>query len=73
MNSDKSSRETGQQPEQPADDPDHGNDFAYRDVNERLPNESLREELDSMTDEEKDAFLKRLEDLARTYIGPGGP
>jgi hypothetical protein len=26
-----------------------------------------------MTDEEREAYLRRLEELARTYLGPGGP
>ncbi len=47
--------------------------IAYRDLNERLPNEALREELDRMTPEEREAYLDYLEELAKTYLGPGGP
>jgi hypothetical protein len=53
---------------QDLDDP-----IAYRDLTEQLPNEALREELANMTDEEREAYLRRLEELARTYLGPGGP
>jgi hypothetical protein len=53
---------------QDLDDP-----IAYRDLTEQLPNEALREELANMTDEEREAYLQRLEELARTYLGPGGP
>lgn len=60
-------------PDESGEETELGDEFAYRDVNERLPNEALREELDSMTDKEKEDYLKRLEGLARTYIGPGGP
>lgn len=47
--------------------------IAYRDLNEQLPNEALREELDRMTPEEREAYLDYLEELAKTYLGPGGP
>lgn len=53
---------------QDLDDP-----IAYRDLTDQLPNEALREELASMTPEEREAYLQRLEELARTYLGPGGP
>lgn len=46
---------------------------AYRDLSERLPNESLREELANMTPEQEEEFLRHLGDLAKTYLGPGGP
>lgn len=47
--------------------------IAYRDLANQLPNEALRDELERMTDEEREAYLNRLEELARTYLGPGGP
>ncbi len=47
--------------------------IAYRDLTDRLPNEALREELANMTEEEEEAFLKRLEELSDIYLGPGGP
>lgn len=47
--------------------------IAYRDLSDQLPNEALREELEQMTPEEREAFLQRLEELSRTYLGPGGP
>jgi hypothetical protein len=53
---------------QDLDDP-----IAYRDLTDRLPNEALREELASITPKEREAYLQRLEELARTYLGPGGP
>lgn len=60
--------------ERPADDrQDLDDPIAYRDLTDQLPNEALREELASMTPEEREAYLQRLEDLARTYLGPGGP
>ncbi len=60
-----------QQPDdarQDLDDP-----IAYRDLTDQLPNEALRDELERMTPEEREAYLQRLEELARTYLGPGGP
>jgi hypothetical protein len=59
-------RETAQ--DATLDDP-----IAYRDLSERLPNEALRDELEHMTAEEQDEYLRRLEELARIYLGPGGP
>ncbi|MCA9860538.1 MAG: hypothetical protein KC438_12490 [Thermomicrobiales bacterium] len=53
---------------QELDDP-----IAYRDLNDQLPNEALREELARMTPEEREAYLEYLEELAKTYLGPGGP
>lgn len=53
---------------QEPDDP-----IAYRDADEQLPNEALREELERMTPEEQEAYLHYLEELAKTYLGPGGP
>jgi hypothetical protein len=53
---------------QDLDDP-----IAYRDLTDQLPNEALREELERMTPEERDAYLQHLEELAKTYLGPGGP
>lgn len=47
--------------------------IAYRDLNDQLPNEALREELERMTPEEREAYLHYLEELAKTYLGPGGP
>lgn len=47
--------------------------IAYRDLNDQLPNEALREELARMTPEEREAYLAYLEELAKTYLGPGGP
>jgi hypothetical protein len=47
--------------------------IAYRDLSDRLPNEALREELENMTPEEQEEFLKRLEELSNIYLGPGGP
>ena len=47
--------------------------IAYRDLSDRLPNEALREELEHMTAEEREAYLQHLEELAKTYLGPGGP
>jgi hypothetical protein len=52
----------------PVDDP-----IAYRDLSERLPNEALRDELEHMTAEEQAEYLRRLEELAKIYLGPGGP
>ena len=54
-------------PEQPAEP------FALRDVSERLPNESLRIDLESMSEDERDAYLRHLEELSKQYLGPGGP
>jgi hypothetical protein len=45
----------------------------YRDLNDRLPNEALRDELANMTPEEEEEFLRRLEELSKQYLGPGGP
>jgi hypothetical protein len=53
---------------QELDDP-----IAYRNLNDQLPNEALREELERMTPEEREAYLEYLEELAKTYLGPGGP
>jgi len=53
---------------QELDDP-----IAYRDLSDQLPNEALREELDRMTPEEREAYLTYLEELAKNYLGPGGP
>lgn len=53
---------------QELDDP-----IAYRDLSDRLPNEALRDELEQMTLEEREAYLRHLEELAKTYLGPGGP
>lgn len=47
--------------------------IAYRDLSDRLPNEALRDELEHMTPEQEEEFLKRLEELANIYLGPGGP
>ncbi|MEZ4498967.1 MAG: hypothetical protein R2839_02665 [Thermomicrobiales bacterium] len=47
--------------------------FALRDVSERLPNEALRSELETMTEDEQEAYLRHLEELSRQYLGPGGP
>ncbi len=47
--------------------------IAYRDLSDQLPNEALREELARMTPEEREAYLEYLEELAKTYLGPGGP
>lgn len=47
--------------------------IAYRDLSERLPNEVLRDELERMTPEQEEEFLKRLEELSNIYLGPGGP
>ena len=47
--------------------------FAYRDASERLPIEALREELETMTAEEQEAYLQHLEEMAKIYLGPGGP
>ena len=58
---------------QPDDRKDLDDPIAYRDLTDQLPNEALREELASMTPEERAAYLQRLEELARTYLGPGGP
>ena len=55
-------------PEDPLAEP-----FALRNVNERLPNEELRTELETMSDEELEAYLRHLEELSRQYLGPGGP
>ena len=58
-----------QQPDrQELDDP-----IAYRDLSDQLPNEALREELARMTPEEREAYLEYLEELAKNYLGPGGP
>lgn len=60
--------------DQPPDDRQEFDDpIAYRDLNEQLPNEALREELARMTPEEREAYLAYLEELAKTYLGPGGP
>ncbi len=53
---------------QELDDP-----IAYRDLSDQLPNEALREELERMTPEEREVYLRYLEELAKTYLGPGGP
>lgn len=53
---------------QELDDP-----IAYRDLDERLPNEALREEIEKMSPEEREAYLQYLEELSKTYLGPGGP
>ncbi|MEZ4507068.1 MAG: hypothetical protein R2848_14765 [Thermomicrobiales bacterium] len=47
--------------------------IAYRDLSDQLPNEALREELERMTPEEREAYLNYLEELAKEYLGPGGP
>ncbi|TXG79506.1 MAG: hypothetical protein E6R14_10880 [Thermomicrobiales bacterium] len=47
--------------------------IAYRDLSDQLPNEALREELARMTPEEREAYLEYLEELAKEYLGPGGP
>jgi hypothetical protein len=47
--------------------------IAYRDLTAQLPNEALRDELERMTPEEREAYLDHLEELAKTYLGPGGP
>jgi hypothetical protein len=47
--------------------------IVYRDLSDQLPNEALRNELEHMTPEEREAYLAYLEDLARAYLGPGGP
>jgi hypothetical protein len=60
--------EQGHDDRQELDDP-----IAYRDLNDQLPNEALREELARMTPEEREAYLEYLEELAKTYLGPGGP
>jgi hypothetical protein len=62
------SEELNESDRQELDDP-----IAYRDLAEQLPNEALRDELERMTPEERDAYLKYLEELAKTYLGPGGP
>ena len=46
---------------------------AYRDISTKLPNEALREELDGMTPEEQEAYLRYLQELSDRYLGPGGP
>ena len=46
---------------------------AYRDFSNRLPNEALREELEGMTPEEQEAYLRYLKELSDRYLGPGGP
>lgn len=53
---------------QELDDP-----VAYRDLSDQLPNEALRDELERMTPEEQEAYLEYLEELAKAYLGPGGP
>lgn len=60
------------QSEFPPDDP-LAEPFALRDVSERLPNESLRSEIETMSEEEREAYLRHLEELSRQYLGPGGP
>lgn len=55
------------------DRPDLDDPIAYRDLDTQLPNEALRDELERMTQEERDAYLLYLEELAKTYLGPGGP
>jgi hypothetical protein len=47
--------------------------IVYRDLSDQLPNEALREELERMTPEEREAYLAYLEELSKTYLGPGGP
>ena len=37
--------------------------IAYRDLSDQLPNEALREELERMTPEEREAYLAYLEEL----------
>ena len=61
--------------EHPSDDDrqDLDDPIAYRDLSDQLPNEALRDELERMTPEEREAYLRHLEDLAKTYLGPGGP
>ena len=59
--------------QQPGDRQEIDDPVAYRDLSDQLPNEALREELDRMTAEEREAYLKYLEELAKTYLGPGGP
>lgn len=60
--------------DQPHDDRQEIDDpIAYRDLSDQLPNEALREELENMSPEERVAYLEYLEELAKTYLGPGGP
>jgi hypothetical protein len=59
--------------QKPEERPELDDPIAYRDLNDRLPNEALREELERMTPEEREAYLQYLEELAKTYLGPGGP
>ncbi|MCC6945907.1 MAG: hypothetical protein IT335_15110 [Thermomicrobiales bacterium] len=60
-------------PDNPGADDPLAEPFALRDVSERLPNESLRSELETMSDEEREAYLRHLEELSKQYLGPGGP
>lgn len=59
--------------EVPGEDDPLAEPFALRDVSERLPNESLRSELETMSAEEQEAYLRHLEELSKLYLGPGGP
>ena len=60
--------------DQQRDDRDDLDDpIAYRDLSDQLPKEALREELARMSPEEREACLEYLEELAKTYLGPGGP
>lgn len=60
-------------PSNPSEHQDLDDPIAYRDLSDQLPNEALREELERMTPEEREAYLRHLEELAKTYLGPGGP
>ncbi len=66
--SDAADRKPEHSPDDPLAEP-----FALRDVSERLPNESLRSELEKMSEDEREAYLQHLEELSRQYLGPGGP
>ncbi len=57
----------------PGEDDPLAEPFALRDVSERLPNESLRSELETMSEDEQAAYLRHLEELSKQYLGPGGP
>ncbi len=59
--------------DKPDDRPELDDPIAYRDLTDQLPNEALREELERMSPEEREAYLRYLEELARAYLGPGGP
>jgi hypothetical protein len=59
--------------QKPDERPELADPITYRDLNEQLPNEALRDELERMTPEEREAYLQYLEELAKTYLGPGGP